>query len=261
MSSPAKTYRAIASFYDDEYADLEMLHRDVGYLLSRLPRKRVDVLMLACGTGRAAIPVAQAGHHVLGVDVDAQMLDIAQTKSHFAGLAAKQIGFEQHDLFSMKLGRTFDVAAILFNSFLMFTTLDEQDRVLLNIRNALRPRGRLFIDVFNPDLARIADDEAINAGVSLFFSRELGLAVQRLTHVRATDRPQVRETEFEYRWFDAKGRAKKRSIKFELTYFFPRELTMLLERNGFEVQSIAGDYRGRPVTAASERIIVEARRK
>jgi SAM-dependent methyltransferase len=254
------TYRAIASFYDDEYADLEMLQRDVGFLLSRLPKRRSDVLMLACGTGRAAIPVAGAGHRVLGVDLDAAMLEIARAKAQFAAIPPKRIAFAAHDLLSMKLGRTFDVAAILFNSFLLFTTLDQQDRVLRNIHAALGPRGRLILDVFNPDLARIAEDEALNADVRTFFSRELGVGVQRITHIRATDVPQVRETTFEYRWFDPQGRPRKRRVQFELTYFFERELTMLLERNGFRVESVYGDHDGSAAGVDSERIIVEARR-
>jgi SAM-dependent methyltransferase len=255
------TYRAIPSFYDDEYADLHMLQRDVGWLMSRLPKRASEVLMLACGTGRAAIPIAQAGHRVLGVDIDDAMLAISRAKAEFAGLPTKQLGFKRHDLLAMKLGRRFDSAAILFNSFLMFTTLEEQDRVLSNVHRALKQRGRLFIDVFNPDLARIAEQEAINADVRMFFSRELGVGVQRTTHIRMTKRPQVRETIFEYRWFDANGRAKKRTVKFDLTYFFPRELTMLLERNGFEVFSIAGDYDGGAVDADSGRLLVEARKQ
>lgn len=254
------TYRAIADFYDDEYADHGMLQRDVGFFLSRLPKRRADVLMLASGTGRAAIPVAHAGHRVLGVDIDEKMIEIARAKATFSGLTSKEIEFQRHDLLALKLKRSFDAAAILFNTFLLFTTLEQQDRVLANVHRALKPRGRLLIDVFNPDLARIAEDEAINAHVSTFFSRELGTGVQRLTHIRATDEPQVRETTFEYRWFDRRGRPKRKTLKFELTYFFPRELEMLLERNGFRVEQIYGDYDGSPVSVDGERIIVEARR-
>ena len=110
----------------------------------------------------------------------------------------------------------------------------------------------------SPDLARIAEDEALNAHVLTFFSQELGTGVQRVTHIHATDRPQVRETTFEYRWFDASGRSMKQTVRFELTYFFPRELTMLLERNGFRVESVAGDHDGSAFDVDSERIIVEA---
>ena len=256
------TYRAVPEFYDDEYADLSMLQRDAGFLLSKLPRQRRDVLMLACGTGRVAIPLAQAGHRVVGVDIDATMLAIAARKRDFVGLAERQLSFDRQDLLTLDLGaRRFDLAAIVFNTFLLFTTLAEQDRVLQRAARHLKKSGTVWIDIFNPDLARIADDDAINADVRIFLSRELNAGVQRLTHIRSTDRSQVRQTTFEYRWFDEKRRAHKRVVKFELTYLFPRELTMLLERNGFIVESCFGNYDGSPVTTNSPRIIAVARKK
>lgn len=256
------TYRALPEFYDDEYADLSMLQRDAGFLLSKLPKQRRDVLMLACGTGRVAIPIAQAGHRVVGVDIDPKMLGAAERKRDFVGLHARELSFATQDLLALDLGtKRFDVAAIVFNTFLLFTTLPEQDRVLQHAARHLKRGGTMWIDIFNPDLARIAEDEAINADVKMFLSRELNTGVQRLTHIRDTGKPQVRETTFEYRWFDEKRRAHKRVVKFELTYLFPRELTMLLERNGFIVEACFGNYDGSPVTSNSPRIIAVARKR
>ena len=255
------TYRAVPEFYDDEYADLAMLQRDAGFLLAKLPARPRDVLMLACGTGRVAIPIAQAGHRVVGVDIDAAMLAVATRKRDFVGLAERRLAFHAQDLLALDLGpRRFDVAAIVFNTFLVFTTLDEQDRVLQNAARHLKRGGTMWIDVFNPDLALIADEEAINADVKLFLSRELNVGVQRLTHLRDTGRPQVRETTFEYRWFDERRKQHRRIVKFDLTYLFPRELTMLLERNGFAVESMYGNYDGSLVTSGSPRIIAVARK-
>lgn len=256
------TYRAVPEFYDDEYADLAMLQRDAGFLMAKLPKQRRDVLMLACGTGRVAIPLAQAGHRVLGVDIDEKMLAFAERKRDFVGLQPRQLAFEPADLLTLDLkARRFDVAAILFNTFLLFTTLDQQDRVLANAARHLKRGGTMWIDIFNPDLARIADADAHNADVKMFLSRELNAGVQRVTHIRDTGRPQVRETTFEYRWYDEKRRGHKRVVKFELTYLFPRELTMLLERNGFAVEACYGNYDGSPVTSASPRIIAVARKR
>ena len=62
-------YRAIADYYDAEYEGSEMLLQDVPFFLGHLPaRRRLKVLELAVGTARAAIPIAQAGHRVTGVD-------------------------------------------------------------------------------------------------------------------------------------------------------------------------------------------------
>lgn len=63
-------YRAIADYYDAEYESLEMLQHDVPLFLQQLPRRSLKILDLATGTGRSAIPLAQAGHRVVGVDYD-----------------------------------------------------------------------------------------------------------------------------------------------------------------------------------------------
>ena len=81
-----KRYRAIAEYYDAENADEPMLQQDVPFFLGQLPRRRQQVLELAVGTGRAAVPIAQAGHRVVGVDYADDMLAIARRKRDAGGL-------------------------------------------------------------------------------------------------------------------------------------------------------------------------------
>jgi hypothetical protein len=47
---------------------------------------------------------------------------------------------------------------------------------------------------------------------------------------------------------------------FDLTFIFPRELQLLLERNGFKIERIYGDYDGSTLNADSPRMITMARR-
>jgi len=55
-----KRYRAIAEYYDAENERLPWLQRDVPFFLRQFPRgKRLDILELATGTARAAIPIAR----------------------------------------------------------------------------------------------------------------------------------------------------------------------------------------------------------
>lgn len=255
------TYRAIPNFYDDEYAGHDILGPDIAYLLAKIRKPPSDVLMLACGTGRAAIPVAQAGHRVTGVDIDPVMIQIAAAKRDELGMGSQTLRFEVGDLLAWRTRARFDHAAILFNSFLVFTTLEQQDRVLLNAHRHLKRDGTLLIDIFNPDMARISAEDESNADVRIFHSTALGTTVQRVAHVLATDRPQVRETIFEYSWFDRNQKRRTKRIRFDITYHFEREMVLLLERNGFEIESVAGDYDGTAVAIDSPRIIVLARRR
>src|SRR5947209_3357249 len=153
-------YRAIAEYYDAEYAELAMLRHDVPFFLGQMPRRRAgrrqSVLELAAGTARAAIPIAQAGHRVVGVDYAPDLLAIARRKAAAAGLAERDLSLIEGDVRTLDLGRRFDWVAIFFNTFLAFPTLAEQDQVLQVAARHLTREGRLWIDVFNPDLNLLA---------------------------------------------------------------------------------------------------------
>src|SRR4051794_10033570 len=86
-----RRYRAIADYYDAEYEPLGMLARDVPFFLRQLPKRRQSVLDLGTGTGRSSIPIAQAGHRVVGVDYDANLLEIASRKRDAVGLSDRDL--------------------------------------------------------------------------------------------------------------------------------------------------------------------------
>src|SRR5687767_14545464 len=97
-----KSYRAIAEYYDAENERLPWLQRDVPFFLRQLPkRKRLDILELATGTGRAAIPIAQAGHRVVGVDYARDMLAIATRKRDAVGLGDRELKLLRADVLKL----------------------------------------------------------------------------------------------------------------------------------------------------------------
>ena len=72
---------------------------------------------LAVGTGRAAIPIAQAGHRVVGVDYAADMLAIASRKRDAVGLGEKELTLIEADMLKLDLGERFDRVCVFFNTF------------------------------------------------------------------------------------------------------------------------------------------------
>src|SRR5581483_6978204 len=121
------SYRAIAEYYDAEYQAREMLAQDVPFFLQQLPRRRQSVLELAVGTARVAIPIAQAGHRVVGIDYDASMIQIAKRKRDSVGIDERDLGLVRQDALKLNLRQQFDWICIFFNTFLNFTTLTQQD--------------------------------------------------------------------------------------------------------------------------------------
>jgi SAM-dependent methyltransferase len=253
-----KRYRAIADYYDHENERLEWLRRDVPFLLRHLPRKPQDVLELACGTGRAAVPLAEAGHRVVGVDYAPDMLAIARRKRDASGLGDERLQLLRRDVLHLDLRRRFDWVVILFNTFLAFTTLRAQDRALQVVRKHLKPGGRFWLDVFQPNLALLAEDKSLRKDASVFYVPSLDRTVYMDVDVRRDPSRQLQEVTFNYRWFDGSGRERRERTRFDITFMFPRELRILLERNRFRVRKIWGSYDGKALGPDSPRMIVMA---
>jgi SAM-dependent methyltransferase len=227
-----------------------------------MPKRRQNVLELCTGTARAAIPLAQAGHRVVGVDVDGDMLKIAQRKRDSVGLAEKELDLRRGDVLKFKIDQTFDWAVLLFNTLLSFPTLKDQDALLQNVHRHLKPGGRFWVDIFNPDLTILAEPHHAHFDSATFYVPALNRSVHRHTEIcRAKMAPQLQEVTFHYAWADEQGEIHKEKNSFAMTWMFPRELILLLERNGFAIEAMHGDYDGSPVTTLSPRIIVCAKKR
>ena len=252
-----KAYRAIAEYYDAEMASHRMLEQDVPFFLGQLPARRQSVLELATGTARAAIPIAQAGHSVVGTDYAQDMLAVARRKRGAVGLTERQLSLVHADALDPEgdLGRRFDWVCVFFNTFLAFTTLDQQDRVLQTARRHLKPRGRLYLDLFHPDLKRLARERENGLEPVAFHVPRYDRTVMKTTDIRRDPAKQLMHVTFHYTWFDHEGRERRERRDFNMTWLFPRELQILLERNGLRLEHLWGNYDGSELDADSPRMI------
>src|SRR5437660_11649828 len=110
----AKRYRHIAEYYDAEYSGMRMLEEDVPFFIGRLPRKGLEILERCVGTGRAGIPLAQAGHRVVGVDYAPDMLELARRKRDSVGLGERELRLLRRDVLKLDLKKRFDWVCIFF---------------------------------------------------------------------------------------------------------------------------------------------------
>jgi SAM-dependent methyltransferase len=250
-----KRYRAIAAYYDAEYADTKILQQDVPFFLGHLPKKKQSVLELCVGTARAAIPIAQAGHRVVGVDYDRALLDIAERKRDFVGLTKGELQLRLGDVLTLSLTDRFDWICLFFNTLLAFPTLDEQDRLLGVIRRHLKPRGRFWLDIFQPDLQLLAGGHTRMLDPRMFHVPALDRTVQQTTEIKRDTAKQIQDVTFNYTWFDDRGRKRQERNRFTLTWMFARELQLLLERNGLVIEHLYGNYDGSAVKSDSPRLI------
>jgi glycine/sarcosine N-methyltransferase len=247
-------YRPIPQYYDAEYEHEEMLQSDVPFLLGHLKPKQ-SILELAVWSARAAIPLTQAGHRVIGIDNDPAMLRLATQKRNTVGVDEMQLRLLNQDILNLNLKHKFDWIILLFNTFLIFTTLEQQDRALQKIRRHLKLTGRFWLDIFQPNHALIAQDESTNLQPKTFYVPSLDRTVFRSTDVRRDPASQIQRVTFNYIWFDGNGQQIHQKRTFNLTFLFPRELRILLERNGLEIENLYGNYDGSKLNANSPRMI------
>jgi SAM-dependent methyltransferase len=81
VSDPSP-YDAIARLYDPWSASVT---EDIDFYVEEALAAGEPVVELACGTGRIAVPIAQAGVRVIGIDGSPAMLDVARERARAAG--------------------------------------------------------------------------------------------------------------------------------------------------------------------------------
>lgn len=112
------------------------------------PLRGLSVLDVACGTGAATIPAAEAvgpSGRVLGVDYAEPMLDVARDEAAARGLAQAELrvaGMTRLDTG----GERFDVVICALGVFFA----DDMAALVRRLRGLVRPGGRLAVTVLGP---------------------------------------------------------------------------------------------------------------
>lgn len=137
-----------AQAYDDLYQDkdyqaecdfLEQIFRRYGSGNTR------HILDLGCGSGGHAIPLAQRGYELFGVDQAPEMINLAQKKAYAKNLQSS-ILFETANIQTLKLERVFDAVISMFAVLSYQTTNAQLFATLKNVRAHLRPGGLFICD-------------------------------------------------------------------------------------------------------------------
>ncbi len=111
------------------------------------PSGPMSILDLGCGYGRHTLELAAKGHKMTGLDLSLPLLIRAADEAQRRQL---QIDFIHGDMRELSFDARFDAAFCAFTTFGFFD--DETNRrVTQSIARALKPGGRLLLDVVNRD--------------------------------------------------------------------------------------------------------------
>lgn len=144
------------NMYDTEFAKssiaskrfVELAKRQVDFLDSVLDLSSSSkILDVPCGTGRHSVLFARRGYDVTGVDISRDCLKIA--KSDSAHKNARYVYGNMAQL--QKFRGKFDVVLNLFTSFGYFATDKENEAVLKQMTQALKPGGKLVLNLIDRD--------------------------------------------------------------------------------------------------------------
>ena len=187
----------------------DLVTKEIDAIAALVPAQtHPHVIDIGCGTGRTLRPLIDHGYRVTGIDISYDALQAARRRAPEAVLVA----LDQRDVGTLRC--SFDSALILWNS-LGFGTREDDAATLSGVRQVLRPGGRLLLDLYHPEWleAHQAADQA--AGRGAVVSR--WIVNGRLFHNISYDDGSVDHIEF--------------------NVYHPREITELLQRAGFMVES------------------------
>jgi ubiquinone/menaquinone biosynthesis C-methylase UbiE len=253
QSSNERDAEFYVSTYDSSVPDWPGEMAFYGGLAASATAAGGSVLEVACGTGRVAIRLAQAGARVVGLDLSPRMLAVARGKS--AGLT--KMRWVQADMRSFDLGETFALVLIPGHAFQNLNTSQDQADCLACIRRHLAPGGTLVVHLDHQDMGWLGDLTRDRGGV--FEAAEefkhpqtgrLVRAYQAWSYERSTQTA-IKETRWEE--VDEAGQVvdhwQTRPVRLHCLFRF--EMEHLLVRCGFTVEAVYGDFFRRPLGEAS----------
>jgi len=249
---------ALARLYDLDLVDDP---GDLDLYLALAARVDGPILELAVGTGRLAVPLAEAGYQVTGVDLDPAMLDRARGRlRHARAGAADRLKLVEADLVGLRLAEagSFSLAFIALNSLLVLPSRAAQRAAIRTMADHLAPGGLAVADVWVPDAEDLA---RFDGRVILEWPRldpETGTIVTKAGSAQhdASSATVTMTTIFEE---GGQGEPARRWVRRDqLRLLSSDQLRGFAEEAGLRVELLAGDYGLGPMGPGTERAVLIA---
>jgi ubiquinone/menaquinone biosynthesis C-methylase UbiE len=251
-----------AAFYDWENART-VGRRDVPFWQRVIAREKGPVLELGCGTGRLLMPVARAcaarpvraAAPVVGLDRSQPMLARAIARSRRLPAPVRP-SLVRGDIRALPFpARAFGLVMAPYGMLQSLVRERDLAATLASVARTLVRGGLFGIDLV-PDLPAWQE---YRRRVSL--RGRMGRASVTLIESVRQDRRR-RLTIFDQRFVETRG-GRRTAREFSLTFrTLPvPDVTARLERAGFRIEAVLGDYHGRPWDARASVWVILARKR
>jgi len=228
--------------YWTEIADQNQTDRQVHFIKNTLKPKGL-VLDLACGTGRHLIPLGKQGYSMVGLDVSAKLLLIAKSRWRDSQVVCADMRF-----LPFRSG-AFTAAVSMDTSFGYLPTGQDDLESLKQLRASMVNGAILIVDVFNREYLikrSKANSQSKWRDYPSFFllqKRTIDAHGEKL-HDQWTVRDKA---DWQLRVFEHVARLYTWGC-----------LQGLIEKAGFSVKAVYGDYEGQTFSVESHRLILVA---
>jgi SAM-dependent methyltransferase len=207
----------------------------IGPTVDRLVELAGDgqALELAIGTGRVAVPLAERGVPVTGIELSRPMIDRLRTKVDEATIPVV-VG----DMASAEAPGRYSVVYLVYNTISNLLTQAEQVACFRNAARHLGPGGRFVIELWVPELRRLPPGVPgtvghVEPGYILLDTYDV-LRQLVVSH--------------HFRFGEGTGAQLFRSPH---RYIWPAELDLMGQLAGFELETRHADWQGAEFTAES----------
>jgi SAM-dependent methyltransferase len=191
-------------------------------------------LELGIGTGRIALPLAERGVRVHGIDLSEAM--VARLRAKPGG---EQIPVTIGDFATATVDETFSLAYLVFNTIMNLATQDDQVACFRNVAAHLGPDGCFVIEVGVPELQRLPPGETF---------RPFKVSPTRLGF---DEYDVVSQGLISHHYSVEDGKLDVSSIPFR--YVWPAELDLMARLAGMTLRERWSGWRREPFTAESTR--------
>lgn len=193
-------------------------------------------LELAAGTGRVAVPLAEAGVPVDASDASPTMVDLLRQKD-----AAGRVNAFVDTLPGVQNHGPYSLVALLMNSVMVMQTEAEQAECFRNVYEQLTPFGWFVVEMTAINTANWAEPRTFHRG---------GYETLR-TSTWDPGTQQVRHT---FRFTPPSGEPLPDRL-VDLRYVFPEQLQALATATGFRLEQSWGGWDKRPFDSESPFLI------
>lgn len=205
-----------ADVYDDWYHDVSDVGATVELLSSLAPRGRF--LELGIGTGRIALPLADTGASVTGIDASQAMIERLRAKD-----PAGRVSVIAGDMLRGLPDATFDVVFVAYNTLFALRSFERQHDLFAEVARRLTPTGCFVIEAFVPENDRPAGG---NVGVRT-------MAVDRVVLVADVHDPSTQTVDGQFIEFTDGSTVRLRP--FSIRYSTPAELDRMASDAGLHL--------------------------